>query len=146
MSITLALLLAEDVSFTDMGRNFRDGGAGLTPAYIAFGLAVLIGFVLSVWLVSRRMKYRDEHGYNSPRALLQELCRTHGLDRADRRALKALARRRRLDQPSRLFLEPDRFEIGEEVAISGEERRRLERLRDRIFGRQLEVGRKPAAS
>jgi hypothetical protein len=134
----LALLLAEGPTFDDLTRNFRNGGAGITLPFVVFGLSVLAAVVIVLWVVSRWMKIREEQAYNSPRALLRELCRAHGLDRRDRRLLKSLARRQQLEHPSLLFLEPDRFEAGA-ASASAEERAKFERLRDRLFGMRLDL-------
>ncbi|MEQ8786839.1 MAG: hypothetical protein RIC55_11095 [Pirellulaceae bacterium] len=138
-----AWLLAQRADFSDLGRNLRNG-AGLSPGNLLFGAVVIVGVVVALLLLTRWRKVRDERGFNSPRALFRELCQAHDIDRQDRRRLKALARSRNLDQPSRLFLEPDLFDFG---AAAGEptliERAQLEQLRDRIFGKRLTSDAKP---
>lgn len=140
-----ACLLAQGPRFSDLGRNFRDGGAGLSTGNLIFAVTVVVGVTTSVWLLSRWLRIREERGFNNPRALFRELCQAHGLERTDRRLLKSLARAHRLDHPSRLFLEPDRFDVSARPgAETLAERARLESLRDRIFGCRLH--RRPAGA
>jgi hypothetical protein len=134
-----AWLLAEGPTFDDLTWNFRNAGAGVTMPYVIFGLVVAVALVITLWIVSRWLRTREQRAYNSPRSLLKELCKAHGLSRQDRKLLKALARRHSLDQPSRLFLEPDRFEPAAGVGDTTGQRSRLERLRDRLFGVRLDL-------
>jgi len=129
--------LIGQVEISDLGRNFRNG-AGLSTGNLVFGAVVVVGVVVSLLLLTRWRKVREERGFNNPRSLFRELCQAHNIDRKDRLLLKSLARSHNLNQPSRVFLEPDRFDLGTlSESKTVEERLKLEQLRDRIFGKRL---------
>ncbi|MBN2024299.1 MAG: hypothetical protein JW809_16060 [Pirellulales bacterium] len=73
---------------------------------IAIMAALLVGMMIWSWYVDRRNRSRP---YNSPLWLFWTLCRAHRLRWSECWALWQLARHQGLDQPARLFLEPERF-------------------------------------
>ncbi len=71
---------------------------------------------------------------NNPWALFRSLCKAHGLRRSSRRMLKQLAHWQRLEHPSRLFVEPERFETVNLSPTLQSQTSAIHALRDRIFG------------
>lgn len=127
-------LLADGNPFSHMGRNFRGGSGRLAFGELAVLLVILVAIGGIVWLLVRHFNARDRVGYRSPRALFQELCQAHQLDRPQRQALKRLARQQQLGQPARLFLEPERLAEQCLHQSSPDARRMLQSLRSRLFG------------
>jgi len=77
---------------------------------------------------------RERRPYTSPSRLFAQLCRAHALDRASRRVLVAVARHQKLGNPSRLFLEPQRWQDGPLGHVLLQYPKHVERLRRRLFG------------
>jgi hypothetical protein len=146
-AIERAVLLADRGMFRDMGSGFRDkkehlGGFDLlTWVLLVAGVFVLIAFIASI--VARRDKRRL---YNSPRALFRELCRAHQLDGPSCRLLRRLARRQRLAQPARLFLEPRWFDPADAGPELESQRAELAELCKRLFAVGATPSEPPAAA
>lgn len=128
------LALAEIDRFRSLGSRFRGRGAELRADDLVSGLLLLAAAVGLIYLLSRLLvRQQRPRAFNKPAALFRALCRAHALDRRSRRLLWKLARWRRLDQPGRLFLDPEHFEaprLSAELTARGEE---LQALRDRLF-------------
>jgi hypothetical protein len=85
--------------------------AGL-PRWISgellFHLAVIAGAVVLVWLgitFVDRFRIRLRPGANTPQALFRELCRAHGLTRADRQLLTLISDESPPAQCCRIFID-----------------------------------------
>jgi len=131
-------LIAWQGSIENMSSHFRDGAArpGLLPVAILVVVLLILG--VAVWLFSRWMNQRHQGGYNSPRAMFNELCGAHDLDYNSRRVLKRLAKFHGFSQPARIFLEPGRFDSHNVSTAINEDPEFIEKLRDDIFGRELQ--------
>lgn len=136
---SLLSLLADTNRFQSMGRQFRRGGSTLDLGQFLVWMAVVVLLVAAACIIAQRLARRQQPGYCSSRRLFLDLCRAHGLDQKKRSLLRELARYQRLQQPARLFLEPDRFEaanLGSSLASrSGE----IQRVRDTVFGMRLKT-------
>ena len=73
-----------------------------------FHLAVIAGAVILVWLgvtFVERFRFRLRFGVQTPQALFRELCRAHGLTRADRQLLGFVSHEVAPDQCCRVFID-----------------------------------------
>jgi len=121
---------------SEMGDYFRQG-SGFDSTHIAILVGVLVALVVGAWAVARFFNLRDKNGYRSARALFRELCRAHQLKFRSRLLLQSLAKAHGLQQPSLLFVEPDRFDSEQIPGRLARRRHNLEQIRDQIFGRSL---------
>lgn len=110
-------------------------GGHFTLDDLLAGLFFVACLLVGGWLLMRLLSKQEQRTrYDSPKALFQELCKAHGLDRGQRTLLIEVARWQRLRQPGRLFLERHRFDPAN---LSDELRGRLGELhplRDFLFG------------
>lgn len=130
------LLAADDRSemFRNLGSGFRDKKEHFEPLLLAGWIALLVAVAIVLGLVIRALARRYEtEAFNSPRALFRVLCRAHRLTRSERKLLGKLADEQQLEQPARLFLEPERFEAALRSVELAAYRRDLARLRARVF-------------
>jgi hypothetical protein len=138
MTSAFPFLVAEVDRFRSLGSRFRGRSAELRGDDLLIGLLLLIAAIGLLHLLSRLLaRQQRPRAFNKPKALFRDLCRAHALDRASRRLLWELARWRKLDQPGRLFLEPEHFEapdLSTALKARGEE---LEALRDRLFAKRF---------
>ncbi len=138
MNVVL-LLLADDNRFQSMGRQFRRGGSTLDLGQLLIWVTVLVLLVAAASLISNRMARRQKPGYRSSRRLFHDLCRAHGLDQKKRMLLRQMARYQRLQQPARLFLEPERFDAANLGSVLAARRGEIQRMRDIVFGKRLKI-------
>lgn len=133
-------LLAAVGSLTDrerlqeLGAGFRekkDEFSGIELVYwVALGVAALVALA---WF-SRWLARHDRRSlFSSPRALFNALCKAHGLDYANRRLLKQLARAAGLSPPARAFVSPQCFEAARLPAPLRGQERAIDKLRQRLF-------------
>jgi hypothetical protein len=100
-------------------------------AGMSLGAIVVLGVIAWAW---KWFSERERRPYVSPNRLFAQLCRAHALDRTSRRALLAVARHQKLGNPSRLFIEPDRWHDGPLGHVLVQYPKHVERLRKRLFG------------
>jgi|GEM_PF-4121637 len=96
-------------------------------------LGMLIATVVT-WLVFRWRGASSKRRLNSPRQLVRELFHLHGLAWSDRRLLLAAARRQKVKDAARFFLEPELWRQGIEAERSEATQRRLKQLQERVLG------------
>ncbi len=133
-SLTLQLvLLAEKGRFSDMGRQFRTASESSNYLHLLILFAVLVGLGLAIWLAMQILQRKNRKHYHSPRALFGELCQTHDLSRAEQQLLRRLASTHALEQPARLFLEPQRFDPISAGDLSADDRQQIVSLRSKLF-------------
>lgn len=133
MSAVQSILLAQQSRIADLGRNFRGANSELSSKDLFLVSFVVIAVAILVAVLKRLSRETPQRPTNSPRRLFRDLCRLHGLDRSTRRLLKRLARQQQLDHPSRLFVEPERFDAHNLGSLAGDQRR-LHAIRQRLFG------------
>ena len=85
----------------------RNRSSQVDAQYVLTGLAVLAAIVMAMWILSRFLN-RKERRRSSDSALMMfhVLCKAHGLSWSERWLLWRVARRQRLRDPARMFLEP----------------------------------------
>ena len=97
------------------------------------GLGMLIATV-GTWLIFRWRGARLKRRLNSPRQLLRELFRLHALGWTDRRLLLSAARRQKVKDPARFFLEPELWRQAIDGERSTQTQRRLKQLQQSVLG------------
>jgi hypothetical protein len=129
------IVLADSARWESMGSGFRGRSARLDRDDLITGVLLLVGVCVAIAVLKKLLdRHERRRGYNSPRALFRALCKAHELDGASRRLLRQMASCQGLQHRSRLFLEPDRFDVGRlgpPLQARGEE---VMALRDRLFG------------
>jgi hypothetical protein len=128
------LPLADMEVFRSMGSRFNPKRVRLDGSDLAIWICIIAGVTLVVFVLSKLLSRQERiRRYSSPRGLFRELCKAHGLDRAERRLLMRLANHHQLEHPARMFLEDERFGLE---SLSGELRGQgseIVRLHDRLF-------------
>jgi hypothetical protein len=126
--------LAEQDRMQDLFRAFRATQAREGMNEVVYGLLILAGIVVVMFLLSVVINHRRRReGYASPLDLFLNLCRAHKLKWRERWLLWRLARIEQLSDPARLFLEPEWFASS---SLPGELRQhaaKLKSVRDRLF-------------
>ncbi len=97
------------------------------------GLGMLIATIIT-WLIFRWRGSRLKRRLNSPRQLLRELFRLHKMGWSDQRLLFAAARRQKVKDTARFFLEPELWRQAINVERSPSTRRRLATLQAKVLG------------
>lgn len=100
------------------------------------GLGMLIATVVT-WLIFRWRGARLKRRLNSPRQLLRELFRLHEIGWSEQRLLLAAARRQKVKEAARLFLEPALWQQAIEAERSQLTRKRLTCLQAKVLSSGL---------
>ena len=128
------ILFAANSRLESLGSGFRGRHARIETEHVIAGAIVVCGIVLGLWLLSYIMSFQeDRRGYSSPKRLFISLCRAHGLRWSQWWFLWRVARRQRLRDPARLFLEPERLDPGRLGASLRNRAKDLLRLRQKLF-------------
>lgn len=105
-----ALLVAEE-RLEYLTRGFRQRPTNVDPRDMMLGLSVVVTFVVGLWLLSRFVERRQQRGpSNSRLGLFFSLCKEHELEWREWWLLWRVARRHRLRDPARVFVEPERLD------------------------------------
>ncbi len=127
-------LLAQAGRAVDLGRNFRGSRARFDSGDLLILLLIFASAGLLIWGLSKLLAHQDRaKRCNHPGKLFRDLCRSHGLDRNSRGLLKELAQEQGLDDPSRLFLEPERFNPKNVGRPLQEQQMKIDELRSTLF-------------
>ncbi len=128
------ILIAQRSPLDSLVREFQQRHSRWESGYVTTGLLVLLGVLLTLWLVSSIWERFDgRHPIDSSRMLLLSLCKAHGLCWSDRWLLWRVARAWRLKEPAQLFLEPERLDPEQLPPALRPRKERLELLRERLF-------------
>jgi hypothetical protein len=117
------------VSFSEPIR--RGAAAQMDWRGLAFALLALVACVLMSFWLSRVARFYFERRRHSPAQLFVELCRAHGLSRAERRMLDRLAAAHGLKHAAEIFLDESRFDLKDETFTA--QRHAVLALRRRLF-------------
>lgn len=138
--LAVRLLLAEKNPLENFAREFQGRDARLQPGYLLTGLLILMLILLAVWLLSRVLERFDgRRPVDSSGMLFLSLCRAHGLRWWEWWLLFRVARAEQLDEPARLFLEPQRLDPGNLPSALQPKSEAVASLRQRLFGKLAEV-------
>lgn len=138
-------LLAEDPTYMQMGRNFREGSQASRTMEVAVFAAGLVGLIFVMWLTHRLVERHKERQKTSPDALFIDLCRAHRLKRRDRRQLRSFAKNQLLPHPAMVFVTPDRLSDEEIEKCDQRMRDSLVDIRTRLFGATFFSAGRPTA-
>jgi hypothetical protein len=133
--LNLLLLLADRTArLDDLTRLFRERRVS-TDSNTLVTLLIVAGVVIFVFWVFALFTQRHDRrpSYHRPWQLLLTLSRAHHLRWAEILFLWQLARYQNLDDPARLFLEPDRLTPEQAGPVLGERAELMELLRNRLF-------------
>ena len=116
------------------------------PVHAAVEMAgALVAFLVALWLLSRLMDYRQRRGPRHSRlGLFLSLCKAHELEWFQWWLLWRVARRHRLRDPARVFLEPDRLLLAKLGRGFRFHQERLQVLTERLFAGLPREGAKPS--
>jgi hypothetical protein len=131
MSLATSILLAELHRGDSLSESFRSHSG---RDDVLLGLLMAAALVAALWAASRLLGLRRRrHDYNSPRQLFRALCKAHHLTWSDRALLARVARHYRLQDPGRLFLEPQRWDEQALNPTFAMDLGRLRTLRKQLF-------------
>ena len=131
------ILLAQRGRLDGFSKAFR--GRPIDSGDMVFGLLILVGVCLAVWLLSYVLSLREgRRAYTSRLGLFLTLCKAHSLRWPERWLLWRVARAQRLRDPARLFLEPERFHPVNLDPTLQTRSAQLSELRERLFVRPEE--------
>jgi len=117
-----------------MGAGFRGSHARFGMDEAITGLAILAGVVVATLLLTHLLTREERlRRTNDPWSLFRSLCRAHRLQRVQVRLLHRVARAQQVDHPARLFLEPERYQIGCDDPQFGRDRAMLAQIASRLF-------------
>lgn len=130
----LPLLADRDPRLSGIASGMRARQTPPDPQTIWALFLAMAGLILAFWLLARlleRLNQRDTR--TSPWGLFFRLGKTHRLRWSELWLLWRLARRQRLRDPARLFLEPERFEPVHLGGWSSARQAKFQALRQRLF-------------
>jgi hypothetical protein len=142
----IALLFANRSGLDEFAGRAADGVRGDRVSMDATRLVtILVGLaavILVLWLSSHFSEQRRRPtAFHSPWRLFLTLARAHRLSWMDVLLLWRLSRFHRLEDPARLFLEPERFEREGLSRPLARHAARLQSIRSRLFGGLVELAR-----
>lgn len=127
------ILLAEQSRLESLGRGFQHG-SGVSAGNIVLSVLTLVGIVLAVWAAAYWHAHRERLPWcNDAATLFRSLCRAHALRWGDQWLLWRVARYQRLDDPARMFLEPQRLDPANLGSVFRVQAARLVAIRERLF-------------
>jgi hypothetical protein len=133
ISSVTGLIFAQRSGIDEMSEGFR-GRARMDSTHLVAILLGLAAVVLVVWLLSYFSgSRRRPAAYHSPGRLFLAIAKGHRLSWRETWLLWRVARWHRLEDPARLFLEPDRFDRENLGASLMRHAARLQSLRGRLF-------------
>jgi hypothetical protein len=137
-------LLAEANPVPTVSTAPPDPGVIHHPAMLGWiALAMLISTV-ATWLVFRWRSVRLVRRQNSPPQLFRELAALHQLNWSERSLLTSAARKQKLADPARLFLEPELWRASRDGERSSTRRYRLTLLERKLLGEETTPTAPPA--
>jgi hypothetical protein len=102
--------LFADPRLLKFGNSFKARETSVNSTQILLGVACLAITIAILWYVSRAVERRARRGhFDSSLGLFLNLGKAHNLSWPQRWLLWQLARCHQLDEPARLFLEPEHF-------------------------------------
>ncbi len=102
---------------------------------LAIYLAITVGLIVAVCVIfyfGTRM--RNNWRFKSPLALFLGLCQAHKLDVGSKKLLRQVAQQHKLDQPARVFTDPQWIDKASLSGALRSQSMKLGILRERLFG------------
>jgi len=130
-----ANLLAGLAPVERLTSGFRQRQIRMDSGDVAIALLLFLGIAVALWVLSRIQYYHaSETSYHSPLMLMFSLCRAHRLAWSQWWLLWRVARQQRLQDPARLFLEPERLDAANVGPVLRLRASQLEAICRRVFG------------
>ncbi|WP_425616971.1 hypothetical protein NA78x_000636 [Anatilimnocola sp. NA78] len=126
-------LLAEQIIATPVPTSPPDPGVIHHPVVLAWIVATMLVSTIVTWLVFRWRNARLKRRHNSPRQLLRGLCKLHHLSWFDRQLIAASARKHKISDPARFFLEASLWQDLLSAERSAPKRAQLEKLQSKLL-------------
>jgi hypothetical protein len=128
----------------DLASHMADGFRGDRAHWDCRTMLAIVAGALAVgvliWFVSRLACGRDRRASRcGPKELFATLCRAHRLSWRDSWLLRRLARVQQLDDPARVFPDPDRLDCQDLAPSLKRHAPRLQSLRSRLFADLADV-------
>ena len=133
ISLPSLSLLADQSKFHNLGNRFRRGTNGFDAGDLVVILGIFAILALVTWIMIQCAVLINNRKRNSPIAMFFTLCQAHRIEWISRWLLWKLAQAHQLQQPAQLFIDPRLFDPKLLVRLPPDHRRRLEKVRDRIF-------------
>lgn len=128
------ILLARGGRLDELSSELRNRSSHVDAQYVLTGLAVLAAIILAMWILSRLLSRKERRrSFDSSLMMFHALCKAHGLSWSEQWLLWRVARRQRLHDPARLFLEPERLAPHRLSPTLRAKKPQLEELRERLF-------------
>ncbi|QDU25447.1 hypothetical protein ETAA8_05150 [Anatilimnocola aggregata] len=126
-------LLAEKALTTPVITSPPDPGVIHHPWVLAWIVLTMLTSTIVTWLVFRWRGARLKRRQNSPKQLLRALCRLHHLSWFDRQLISSCARKLKISDPARFFLEADLWRELLAAESSPVQRLRLTKLQEKLL-------------
>lgn len=128
-------LLAELEPVERLTSGFRERQIQMDSGDVMTALLIFSGIAVALWILSRIQYYHtSQASYHSPLMLLLSLCKAHRLAWSQRWLLWRVARQQGLQDPARLFVEPERLDPANVGPVLRLRASQLEAIRRRVFG------------
>ncbi|MCA9248431.1 MAG: hypothetical protein KDA42_14995 [Planctomycetales bacterium] len=129
-----SLLAQNQHTLAEASEHFRQTKSRFEIEDVIIGLVLLLVTAIGLLLLKKLLEQSERRkGYHHPGRLFEELIRAHKLNRRERALLRRLAAHERLDDPGRMFLEPERFDVSRIPDSLAKRRAEVFALRDRLF-------------
>lgn len=129
-------LLAETAVIPTVATAPPDPGVIHHPAMLGWIVLTMLISSVGTWLAFRWRNARVIRRKNSPGQLVSELSRLHQLNWLERQLLVSSARKQKLAEPARLFLEPGLWRELRDQERSVAKRQRLILLERKLFAEE----------
>ena len=125
--------LADQSRMIRMGDRFRSGSDGIDVGQIVTFALIFAALALVLWLMTSGSSMCSRFCHRSPTMLFWELCQAHQIGWRIRWQLWVFAVSSHLENPARLFVEPQLLNDKVLAAWPDAHRQKLTQLRDALF-------------
>jgi len=140
-------LLAQVESLDEFVSALRDRRGRMDSGELLVSLAILAGVLVAIGILARIFdRHRRKQPYTSPGRLLLSLCKAHGLHWSEWWLLRQIARHQELEDPARLFVEPERLDPANVGPFWAAKRGQIQTLRACLFSDLAELTSPPGGS
>jgi len=126
-------ILADQARIVRMGDRFRGSTDAIDVEQLATFALIFTMLALVLWLATAGAKLLSRFRRTSPTMLFWELCQAHGIHWRMRWQLWLFALASRLDNPARLFVEPQLLNDKVLAAWPVAHRQKIFQLRNEMF-------------
>jgi len=124
----------EQHTLAEASEHFRRTKSKFDASDAFIGLAFILALTLGIFLLKKLLERSErQSGYRHAGKLFKELCQAHELSHSERRLLRRLAGNQQIEDPGRMFIEPERFDVSRIPESLAKRREEIFALRDRLF-------------